>query len=229
MVGVRKWWIVAGALLAAVSVWFWTGTLPTRRVEAASANDCVQIGVWNNGFHTDLTFPAALLPADHPLRRIDPKARYILVGWGDEAFFRSDGADMLLGAKALLPGGATTMNLVAGDRPIETFYVPKNMTSLALSREGFDALAQRLADTLVLDPKGDAQIIAPGHGGPRSWFLKARGEFDLFQVCNQWTARTLRTAGVNLNAAFLYTGDMVAGALKSAPHECPVRAEREAR
>jgi uncharacterized protein (TIGR02117 family) len=209
------------ALIAAFGFWFWTGTRPPLGAPPARAGDCVQIKVWNNGYHTDLTFPAAILSPDHPLRRIDPAARYLLVGWGDEAFFRSNGDDLGLGVRALLPGGAVTMHLIAGGAPIESFYIPESVTPIALSHAGVAALARRLADTLVLDSGGRAQIIAPGHGGRRSWFLKARGEFDLFQVCNQWTARTLRLAGINLNAAFLYTGDMVVAALARAPHECP--------
>jgi uncharacterized protein (TIGR02117 family) len=212
---------LAGALVAIFAFWFWTGTLPPLGAPPARAGDCVQIKVWSNGYHTDLTFPASLLAPDHPLRRIDPSARYLMVGWGDEAFFRSNGDDLALGARALLPGGAVTMHLIAGGVPIESFYIGEDVTPLALSHAGAAALARRLADTLVLDRAGRAQIIAPGHGGRRSWFLRARGEFDLFQVCNQWTARTLRAAGVDLNAAFLYSGDMVMAALKRAPHECP--------
>jgi hypothetical protein len=181
----------------------------------------VQIEVWNNGLHSDFTFPADFLPAGHPLRGVDPGARYLLVGWGDEEYFRSAGTDVLLGLKTLLPGGATTVHLVAGDHPISTFYGYKTLTPIALSRAGGAALARRLALSLRLDAAGRAQIIAPGHGGPRSWFLKGRGEFDLFQTCNQWTARVLRAAGVDINAAFLYTGDMLVSALKSVPHECP--------
>jgi uncharacterized protein (TIGR02117 family) len=212
----KRRWVALAAVAGAIGVWFWSGENPRVRAASASDGDCVEIALWNNGFHTDLTFPADVLPLDHPLRQLAPDAKYLLVGWGDERFFMSDGTDMWLGAQALLPGGATTINLVAGDQPVATFYRPKDLIPVAISGEGAAALAQRFADTLQLDPSGAPQIIAPGHGGPRSWFLKARGEFNLFEVCNQWTARTLRAAGIKVNAAFLYTGDMVAAAVK--PH-----------
>lgn len=211
---------MAGAV-AALGFWWWTGTRPPLGAPRASDADCVEIALWNNGYHTDLAFPAALLSDDHPLRRLDPGARYLLVGWGDEAFFRSDGTDMALGAKALLPGGPTTMNVVAGDVPVATFYRPKELIAFGVSRAGMDAIAARLTQTLVLDEAGAPQITAPGHGGARSWFLKARGEFDLFQLCNHWMARTLRTGGVDVNAAFTYTGDMLASAVKRSAHACP--------
>src|SRR5262249_6076368 len=131
------------------------------------------------------------------------------------------GDDLLLGARALLPGGAVTMHVVYGDTPVERFYVGRNVTPLALSHAGMSVLAQRLTAALQLDPRGRAQVIAPGHGGKRSWVLKARGEFDLFTVCNQWLARQLRAAGVNLHTSFLYTGDAVTGALARMPHTCP--------
>lgn len=217
----RRGLIFAALAAAALGFWYWTGEQPAVRAPPPSPGDCERIELWNNGFHTDLIMPAALLPADHPLRQLDPRARYILVGWGDEAFFRSDGTDMLLGAKALLPGGAVTMHVVYADVPVEQVYLPKDVTPLAISHAGAAALAKRFAETLILDSAGHAQIIEQGHAGPRSWFLKARGEFDLFTICNQWTARALRIAGVPVNAAFVYLGDWLVALLKSAPHRCP--------
>jgi uncharacterized protein (TIGR02117 family) len=210
----------AAAALAALTFWVWTGTRPPLGAPPSSRGDCAVIGLWSNGFHSDLTFPTALLPAGHPLRLLDPGARYVLVGWGDEAFFRSNGENLLLGAAALLPGGATTLHVVYGDAPIETIYVPERLVPIAVSRAGMAALAARLTASLKLDRAGRAQIIAPGHGGAQSWFLKARGEFDLFNVCNQWTARTLRAAGLGINAAFLYTGASLVRAVRGAPSVC---------
>ena len=208
-------------LLAALGIWFWSGTLPPLGAAPASVGDCEIVKVWSNGFHTDLTFPAELLPANHPLRRFDPNARYMLVGWGDEASFRSNGDNIWIGLESLLPGGATIVHVVYADQPVEQIYRGDSATPLAISRAGAAQIARRLTEALVLDRDGDAQFIAPGHGGPRSYFLKGQGEFDLFEVCNQWLARTLRAAGVNINAAFLYTGTLIDIAIAGAPHVCP--------
>jgi uncharacterized protein (TIGR02117 family) len=209
------------ALAGALIVWWASGFAPSVRAPAATPGDCVEIGVWNNGFHTSLSLPAETLATDHPLRRLYPRARYLLIGWGDSRFYRSNGSDLWAGFLALAAGGETTVHLYASDAPPEENFLPKNTQRVAISRAGAIALGARLQQSLALDAAGAAQIQAPGQAPGQSHFLKGADQFHLFQVCNQWTARTLRAAGVPINAAFLYMGDwLVAAVKKKAPESC---------
>lgn len=214
----RRLLAAAAGLAAALAFWIWTGCQPSLGAPKASAEDCVEIGLWSNDWHASLAFPAAILPPDHPLKRLQPDAGYFLFGWGDAAFYRSDGSDLWLGLKALAPGGPVVAHVIGARRPVESFYRPSEMVELGVSRAGAAAFAMRLAEALRLDGNGSAQIVAPGHAGDGSFFLAARGEFNLFQVCNQWVARTLRTAGVDVDAALTYRADwLVKDARKQAP------------
>lgn len=212
--------LVAGALL--MLAWWGTGFSPKLGAAPALQGDCVTIQVWNNGFHTSLSLPAESLAPAHPIRLLYPEARYLLVGWGDSAFYRSDGRDLGLGLLALAPGGSTTLHVLGSRSPPEHTFVPKDTHAVALSRAGAEALGARLKRSMALDSQGRAQIIAPGQAPGRSVFIKGGDHFHLFQVCNQWTARTLRAAGVPINAAFMYTGDQLVSALRArAPKSCP--------
>lgn len=214
----KRRFVLLAAVAAALAFWSWTGTRPALGAPPATKDDCVDVGLWSNGWHTSYSLPADLLPADHPLRRLYPQARWFLVGWGDAGFYQSDGTDLALGLKSLLPGGATVVHVIASKRPVEESFMPVQMAAVGVSRAGAEALAARLKSTLDLDPDGNARIVAPGQHGPQSRFLAARGEFDLFQVCNHWTARGLRKAGVDVNAAFVYRGEwLMAQAVRKAP------------
>lgn len=214
----RKRSVFLATVLALVALWGWTGTRPSLGAPKATAGDCVDIGLWSNGWHTSYSIPADILPADHPIRRLYPQARWFLIGWGDSGFYRSDGTDIALGLRSLLPGGETVMHVIASRRPVEEHFIPAELARIGLSREGAAQLATRLRDSLDLDADGNARIVAPGQHGAASKFLAARGEFDLFQVCNHWTARGLRRAGVDVNAAFVYRGAWLTGpAQKKAP------------
>lgn len=202
----RKRWIALVALVAAFGVWTWSGTQPPLGAAPATKDDCIDIGLWSNDWHTSFSIPADILPIDHPLRRLYPQARWFLVGWGDAGFYQSDGTDVGLGLKALLPGGATVVHVIAAQRPVEEEFMPTELVTIGLSRTGTAALAARLKQSLALDPDGNVQVVAPGQHGPQSRFLAGRGGFNLFQVCNHWTARALRAAGVDVNAAFVYRG-----------------------
>jgi len=216
----KKRWAALAACIAALAFWTSTGARPPLGAAAASKGDCVDIGVWSNGWHTSFSIPAEILSVEHPLRRLYPQARWMLVGWGDSAFYQSDGTDLGLGLRALLPGGAVVMHVIAADRPVERDFLPLEMTVAGLSADGATRLAERLEATLALDAQGNVQIVAPGQHGPQSRFLAARGGFDLFTVCNHWTARTLRHAGADINAAFVYRGEVLTSQLRRAAPAC---------
>jgi uncharacterized protein (TIGR02117 family) len=216
----KRRWIALAAIVAALGVWTWTGTRPVLGAPPATKGDCVDVGLWSNGWHTSYSISAALLPDDHPLRRLYPDARWFLVGWGDSGFYQSDGSDLGLGLKALLPGGATVVHVIASHRPVEENFIPSELATVGLSRAGAAVLAERLKASLDLDADGNVRIVAPGQHGPQSRFLAARGAFDLFQVCNHWTARGLRRAGVDVNAAFVYRGEWLTGQARHAAPAC---------
>ena len=216
----KRRWAVAAALAAGLAFWALTGQRPALGAPKARPGDCVDVGVWSNDWHSSFSLAADLLPADHPLRRLFPGARYFLIGWGDAGFYRSDGTDVALGLKALLPGGATVVHVIAADRPVEEFFYPAELVRVGLSRAGAAALGAALRQSLALDPSGAAIPIAIGQHGAMSRFLAGRGEFDLFTVCNHWTARTLRRAGVDVNAAFVYRGDWLTAQLKNKAPAC---------
>jgi hypothetical protein len=52
----------------------------------------------------------------------------------------------------------------------------------------------------VLDEDGAPIRAGDGKVVGRSAFLRSRGSFHLLNVCNQWMARVLRAAGVDVNA-----------------------------
>jgi hypothetical protein len=101
------------------------------------------------------------------------------------------------------------MHVVAGERNVEDYFLPHLKVPIGVSRAGADGLAAYLAEALVL-ADGRPVVVAPGHLPERSVFLRTRGDFHLFNVCNQWMARALRTAGVDVNARTAWLADPLA-------------------
>ncbi len=216
----KRRFVLLAAAVAALAFWSWTGTRPALGAPPATKGDCVDVGLWSNGWHTSFSIPAEMMPADHPLRRLYPQARWFLVGWGDSSFYRSDGTDLLLGLKALLPGGATVVHVIGSKRPAEETFIPAELVTVGVSHAGAQALAARLKTSLDLDANGNVRVVSLGQHGPQSRFLAARGAFDLFQVCNHWTARALRSAGVDINAAFVYRGALLTAQVRRRAPAC---------
>ena len=84
--------------------------------------------------------------------------------------------------------------------PSSAYLGPNDDTAVAISREGAARFVAYVDRYLVLDETGAAVRTSDGKVIGRSAFLRSRGSFHLFNVCNQWMARALRAAGVDVNA-----------------------------
>jgi len=101
--------------------------------------------------------------------------------------------------------------------------VPNDDTGTAVSRDGARRFVAFVDRFLVLDAQGNPIRTSDGKVIGRSSFLRSRGSFHLLQVCNQWMARALRAAGVNVNArAAWLAGPLIRQVRKVQPTACPV-------
>jgi uncharacterized protein (TIGR02117 family) len=193
----RAAWAVV--LLAATLVYFNT-PLPAPIVAQPAEGDCVELHLYSNGYHSDVSAPAEIFPEHHPLRRLYPEARTFLIGWGDEAFYRSNGTDLWLGLDALVPPSPSVLHVTYNAPEVAAYLGPNDDLAIGISREGAERFVAYVDRSLVLDESGAVERVADGKVVGRSSFLRTRGSFHLFNVCNQWMARALRAAGVNVNA-----------------------------
>jgi uncharacterized protein (TIGR02117 family) len=173
---------------------------PAPNVPPPSAGDCVTLHLWSNGYHSDIGAPASIFPEDHPLRRLYPEAREFLIGWGDQAFYYSDGANLWLGLDAIIPPSPSVMHITYDAPEASAYLGPNDDLAMAISREGAARFVAYVDRALILDEAGRAIVTTPGKVVGRSVFVRTRGSFHLFNVCNQWMARALRAAGIDVNA-----------------------------
>lgn len=213
----------ASALAFALLVYLY-GPLPPPAVPPPSPADCVELHLFSNGFHTDIGAPATIFPENHPLRRLYPEAREFLIGWGEDAFYHSDGTNLWLGLDALIPPSPTVLH-VTYNAPYEAAYLgPNDETAVAISHQGADRFVAYIDTYLVVNSRGGAVVVSPGKVTGRSSFLRTRGSFHLFNVCNQWMARAIRAAGVDVNArAAWLAGGLLRQVRRTGRDHCPVR------
>lgn len=199
--GVSKRPVAAGVSFAAIAlIAYLYAPLPAPDVAPAREGDCVELHLYSNGFHSDIGAPASIFPEHHPLRRLYPDARSFLIGWGDERFYYSDGTDLLLGLDALIPPSPSVLHVAYNAGPSSAYLSPNDDLAVGVSSEGAARFVAYVDRALVLDERGAPVRISDGKVIGRSSFLRTRGSFHLFNVCNQWMARALRAAGVDVNA-----------------------------
>lgn len=215
--------LAAGATLAAVALFAYLYLpLPAPRVAAPSAGDCVELHLYSNGYHSDIGAPATIFPEDHALRRMYPDAQSFLIGWGDQAFYYADSTDLMLGLDALIPPSPSVLHVAYNAGPSSVYLGPNDDTAVAVSREGAARFVAFIDRALVLDETGAPVRTSDGKVVGRSAFLRTRGSFHLFNVCNQWMARALRAAGVDVNArAAWLAGPLIRQVRRAGRTDCP--------
>lgn len=204
---------VGAGLILALAVLAFTCRMiaPARVAQAPPPGDCVEIELVSNGWHSDLIVPAGLFPAEHPLRRIFPRARRLSIGWGDRDAYRFGAQQPWLHVLALLPQ-RSVMHVAA-----ESGWAG---THVAVSREQAGELVRYIGAELRLAPDGRAIYVGPGNVPGRSVFLEATQIFSALNVCNHWMARALRAAGLPVSDFGAWTGEAVRRQL-GAGSRCP--------
>ncbi len=208
-------WVLAAMCLAACASA--PGPPPT-------AGDCMTMRLWSNGWHTSLALPAEVFSDEHPLRTLFPEARYFLIGWGERDFFMATDAGFWKGLKAIVPPSRSAIQVIAAADPVEdTLWRPSDLAQFAVSRFGAERMAEEIAARIMRDENGAPVILSEGRVPGASYFLAARGGFHLFNMCNHWSARRLREAGVRVNTGLAFTaGGLIAAARRNAPASCPI-------
>lgn len=209
-------------LLAVIVFTYLFLPLPAPNVPPPSAGDCVELHLYSNGYHSDIGAPASIFPETHPLRRLYPDAQSFLIGWGDQAFYYSDGTNLWLGLDALIPPSPSVLHVAYNAAQSSVYLGPNDDTSIAVSGEGAARFVAYVDRYLVLDANGEPVRTSNGKVIGRSSFLRSRGSFHILNVCNQWMARALRRAGVNVNArAAWLAGPLIRQVREVQPTSCP--------
>jgi uncharacterized protein (TIGR02117 family) len=168
----------------------------------------VEIVVVSNGYHAGIALPRAAL-ADYASGRGYPALiavaqrfaafEWVEFGWGDREFYRAvptpGDFSIPLALRALFrPGNDSVVHVAGLDRDPERIFIAE-FARIALSRNGFDRMLQKLEATFVAPQSGALPDLGRGLYGP-SLFYPATGTFGVFRVCNHWVDSLLGAAGL---------------------------------
>ena len=165
--------------------------------------DGITIYVKSNGVHTDIVLPTRnemmdwttkINPADFRKSELN----YIAFGWGDKGFYLNTPtwAELKFSTafKALFWLSTSAMHVTYyGNAPSAGEHVRK----LKISEEQYLKLCQYINSTFRQDVNQKYELIHGYHyEGVNDNFYEAKGIYNLFETCNGWTNKCLKTAGV---------------------------------
>jgi len=198
----RTFYVVLGVTVFLFSVTLIGALVPGQRAQLLPENPTVEIGLIAGPIHYDLLLP--LTPeirsrfafANKDGVAVDnPRAGWLLVGWGAREFYRAVGAYSDLDAAAVgkaITGDRAVVRLLA----LPAFDLQTvQARPVRLGPHGLNALLAHIERTMIRDSANQPVLSkAPGFSNNDA-FYEAKGDFNIIHTCNDWISQTLRAAG----------------------------------
>jgi uncharacterized protein (TIGR02117 family) len=177
--------------------------------ENTTAEEKEAIYVVNHGRHTGIVVPAGKIQSNLPqLRKRFGKTPYIEFGWGDKVFYQAEETTIFLALRAILWPTESVIHAVAIPERVDLFFSDSQVEKLYISGTEYSSLITFITNSFYKTEKNDIIQLKSGKYG-NSQFYQGEGSFYLMNTCNNWTAKALKSAGMDMSPVFKLTSDSV--------------------
>jgi uncharacterized protein (TIGR02117 family) len=160
-------------------------------------------------WHTGLVVSAKAITARVPgLRARFGPAAYLEFGWGDRGFYQAPQVDFGLAAHAIAWPTDTVLHVVEIPVSPRVSFARSQVRLLCTSQMQQRALLDFIARSFARGPGGEISALGRGIYG-NSEFFAATGTYHLFNTCNSWTAKGLKSLGIDMAASSTFTAERV--------------------
>lgn len=198
-------------------IFFFLHTSPKLQVEGSSnSSDSLHtIYLIKQYWHTAVVFhkeeiDSLLFPEVKHFKN----AKLIDIGWGDEAFYQHPEFDWGLAFEALFHSTPSTLRIEGINISKEAYFnISEIVVEFLVSDEQLNTIFKFLNETIWRDENGNPEIFST-QGLGRILFLRARGNYHLFNTCNTWLAGGLKQAGIDIDDDVVLTEQLFNEAAK---------------
>lgn len=177
------------------------GLIPVNN-DFRPSSDGIQIFLVSNAVHSDIIVPVVTKQMNWSEKFVDAAfvddvsvQSHVAFGWGDRGFFLRtktwDDFKISTAANALLLPSTSCVH-VSFASP-EAFQDPVVLT---ISPEQYGQLVEFIGSTFEQDDQGKYLQIQDEAYSTNDAFFCSAGRYHLFNTCNSWVGRGLKTAGV---------------------------------
>ncbi|MBC8210316.1 MAG: TIGR02117 family protein [Gammaproteobacteria bacterium] len=160
------------------------------------------IFVVSHGWHTGLVIPARLIQSRIPeLKARFKDAPYIEIGWGDKGFYQSTEITSGLTIRAIFWPTESVMHVVAIPEKADQYFPHSRVEKICLTGYQYSTLIRFIESSFYKDEQGMIVRLKTGIYGD-SQFYKSVGDYYLMNTCNKWTAKALKSCGMDIKPTF---------------------------
>lgn len=169
----------------------------------------------NHGWHTGIIVPAEkmniYLP---PLTERFKIGQWYEFGWGDKGFYQAQEITTGLTFRAMFWSSGAVMHVVSVPTSPEAFFTGSELFSLTLTDNGLSNMLTFIANSFERDEQNKIIPLRKGIYGD-SQFYAATGRYYILNTCNKWTAKGLKSGGLNISPTLKLTSGSVMNYLKN--------------
>lgn len=195
---------------------------PEQNGEAVRLN---RLFVASHGWHTGLIIPARHLNDVVPdlAGRFGPVDYYEL-GWGDKAFYQAQEITTGITLQAIFLSQGAVLHVVAVPGDPQAYFSGSEVLETCISESELASLKAFLANSFARGSAGQVVVLSKGIYSD-SQFYGGEGRYYLLNTSNKWTAKALRSAGLDISPALMLTAGSVVNFLRSNQRQCDAAAD----
>lgn len=174
----------------------------------------------SNGWHSGFVVPAKELQSKIPaLVERFGETPYLEIGWGDKGFYQAKEITTGITLKAIFWPSGSVVHVVAVPDDIESFFSGSDIEKLCLDEQGYQSLIQFISHSFARNKQEEVVSLKQGIYGD-SQFYEGEGDYYMMNTCNSWTAKGLKSAGLDIFVTFKLTADSVMSTVKGNNNSC---------
>lgn len=187
-------------------------SIPSSEPEESSFN---QVYIVSHGWHTGIVVPAKRMDIYLPqLTERFSHGNWYEIGWGDKGFYQAQEVTTGLTLQAMFWSTGAVMHVVSVPIDPERYFSESDIFSVEITDNQLNSLMAFIADSFNRDEQGEVIRLKRGIYG-NSEFYDGVGRYSMFNTCNNWTAKGLKSAGMDISTTFKMTSGSVMDYLKT--------------
>jgi len=168
-----------------------------------------EVYVVSHGWHTGFVIPAPEIQGVIPeLEQRFGNTPYIEFGWGDKGFYQAKETTLGLTLRAIFWPTESVVHSVAVPKKVEEYFSNSEVAKLCLSDGELSALIGFISHSFFRDKSENLLELQKGIYGD-SQFYSGVGNFYLMNMCNRWTAKGLKSIGMDISPTLKLTAGSV--------------------
>ncbi|MCG7928798.1 MAG: TIGR02117 family protein [Candidatus Thiodiazotropha lotti] len=168
-----------------------------------------QVYVVSHDWHTGFVIPSTKVYESIPaLQERFEQSRNIEFGWGDKKFYQAEEITTSLALRAILWPTETVVHAVAVPENVRGYFSNSEVERLCLNDKEITTLVAFISNSFSKSSLAEVEPLSEGIYGD-SQFYKGAGTYHLLNTCNEWTAKGLKSIGMDIVPTSKFTAESI--------------------